>query len=164
MSDYPLIVWHYRLRLGVSGADKQNLPDALEAEDLALFSYLPRQEAYGQIREGLLAFDVTLDQPLRAFPQDLSVLSLYLFTIVKGFEVSERFVAEGESDDARAWKVVARQGEWVKVPLCVQSREDGTFHVDEGADDLEVISAHWTDYPRWFQDGMRRQYPTLRDL
>jgi hypothetical protein len=161
---YPLVAWHYRVRLAIEGSDRQNLADALEEEGLALFEHLPRATAYEQIREGHLAFDVSLLEPFTAFPQDLSVLSLFLFTVVKGFEVAERFVAEGVSDDARAWKVLARRGEWVRVPLRVTPRGDGTFHVDEDADDLEVVAARWAHYPLWFQDGMRRKYPALRRL
>jgi hypothetical protein len=164
VADFPLVAWHYRLRLAVEGRDRGNLPDCLEEEDLALFEHLAREDAYAQIRDGLLSFDATFEEPMAEFPQDLATLSTFLFTVVKGIEVAERFVAAGRSDDARAWKVLARQGEWVKVPLQVETREDGTFHVHEDRDDLEVIAARWNDYPLWFQDGMRRKYPALRRL
>jgi hypothetical protein len=161
---FPLTAWRYHLRLEVTGSDVRNLPDALEEEDLALFRFLPREKALEQIREGLLEFRADLDAPLQAFPEDLAILSLYLFQVVKGIEVAQRYVSPSESDDARAWKVLARRGEWVKVPLRVGRDDEGGYHVDEDADDLEVISARWATYPLWFQDGMRRKHPTLRAL
>jgi len=78
--------------------------------------------------------------------------------------VAERYTDDDTTDDVRAWKVVARQGEWVKVPLTIRPPEDGKFIVDEDDEDTEVLAARWSEYPRWFQDGMRFKYPRLRDL
>ena len=161
---YPLNAWRYFLRVDVNGADRQNLPDCLEAEDLALFGFLPREEVYEQIRSGALVLAASGHVPFQSFASDLAVLSMYLFQVIKGVEVAERHVAEDEVDDVRAWKIVARQGEWVKIPLCVSCDDDGRFHVDEEADDLEIIRARWASYPLWFQDGMRRKHPSLRAL
>jgi hypothetical protein len=162
--DFPLTVWHYRLRLPVEGADRHNLPDCLEEEELGLFERMDRGEAMEAIRAGRLDFDVTLEAPMPSFREDLATLSLFLFQVVKGFEVAERFVAEGRTDDARAWKIVARRGEWVEVPLVVADAGDGTFQVDEDADDVEILAARWASYPEWFRDGMRRKHPGLRPL
>ena len=84
--------------------------------------------------------------------------------LVVGVEVAERHVSETESDDVRAWKAAARRGEWVKVPLLVERGEAGTFVVDAEREDVEVVAARWSDYPRWFQDAMRFRYPRLRSL
>lgn len=164
MDELPLTVWRYHVDLPVHGADRCNLPDALEAETLDLFRDLAREEAYAQIRAGRLRYDATRAEPAPEFPQDLAVLSLYLFDVVKGLEVAERYVAENVTDDVRAWKVVARRGEWVKVPLVVRRHDERSFVVDPDLEDLEVVRARWATYPLWFHDGMRRKHPSLRAL
>lgn len=164
MSGWPRMIWRYALRLELEGRERQDLPDALEAEALTLWDLVDREEAFARMREGLMVFEAALPEPLPSFPQDLATLSVYLFRIVKGFEVAERFQAPDVTDDARAWKVVARQGEWVKLPLVVGPAVGGRFRVDEDADDLEVLAARWGTYPLWFQDGMRRKHPGLRAL
>ena len=158
------MTWRYTLRLELEGRERQDLPDALEAETLALFDLVERAEAFARMREGLMVFEATLPEPLPSFAGDLATLSVYLFKIVRGLEVAERFVPPGRCDDVRAWKVVARQGEWVRVPLRVAADADGPYHVDEDADDLDVLAARWATYPLWFQDGMRRKHPQLRPL
>jgi hypothetical protein len=162
--DYPITVWRYRLDLPVEGSDRQGLVDSLEAEDLSLFSDVPREQAYRAIQAGRLRYDAARDEPVPAFPGDLAVLSLFLFQVVRGLEIAERYAAENVTDDVRAWKVLARRGEWVKVPLRVASDPHGRFVVDEDAEDLEVVRARWPTYPLWFQDGMRRKHPALRAL
>jgi hypothetical protein len=87
-----------------------------------------------------------------------------LFQPVTGLEVAERYSDEETTDDVRAWKIVARRGEWVKVPLLVPPPEEGRFVIDADREDTEVLAAQWQSYPRWFQDAMRFKYPRLRDL
>ena len=164
MSDFPLTVWRYDLHLELEGTDQTSLQDCLEAEDLAMFETLPREEVYRQLGEGVFVFCHSFDQPMIRFPQDLATISAFVFQIVTGIEVAERYVAQDKTDDARAWKVIARQGEWVKVPLVVEQRDDGAFEVDRDREDLEVIRARWGDYPGWFKDGMRFRYPELRKI
>lgn len=164
MSGFPFALWRYELVLEVGGTDRTNLPLCLEAEELALWEHLPREEALAQIRAGRLVWRAALEEPFQAFPGDLATLSAYLFQTVAGLEVWERHVSETRSDDARAWKVVARRGEWVKVPLLVGRRPEGGFAVDAEKEDIEVVAARWRDYPRWFQDAMRFRYPRLRSL
>ena len=162
---FPLNCWRYHARIEIDGSDRRNLPDCLESETLSLWEFTEKDDAYTQIRDGQWLIEGAFSSPYQAFAQDLAVVSVYLFQIVRGVEIVERYVSETQSDDVRAWKVVARQGEWVKVPLLV--REDAgaqKFHVDLDADDLDVIRSRWTDYPLWFHDGMRRKYPVLRDL
>jgi len=164
VDDFPLTVWRYHLDLAVEGADRQNLPDALEAEDLDLFREVARPDAYAAIRAGRLRYDGAREEPAPGFARDLSILSLYLFQVVRGLEVAERYAKEDVTDDVRAWKVLARHGEWVKVPLVVEQDAEGRFVVDPDQEDLDVIRARWTSYPTWFHDGMRRKHPTLRAL
>lgn len=164
MDEFPLTVWRYHLELAVRGLDRTNLPDALEAEELDLFRDLPREQAYAAIRDGRLRYDAVRTEPAQAFPADLSVLSLYLAEIVRGIEVAERYVADDVTDDVRAWKVVARRGAWVKVPLDVGRTPEGAYVVDADREDLEVVRARWAHYPLWFQDGMRQKYASLRAL
>ena len=102
--------------------------------------------------------------PLTGFAHDVAAFSAYLFQTVVGIEVAERHVDEETTDDVRAWKVVAQRGEWVKVPLLIDPPEDGRFVVDPEHEDTNVMAAHWSEYPRWFQDGMRFKYPPLREL
>ena len=162
--EFPVTAWRYHLDLAIEGLDRQNLVDALEGEDLGMFEDLPREDAYESIRGGRLRYDAARGDPMPGFPKDLAVLSLFLFQIVKGLEVAERYAAENVTDDVRAWKVVARRGEWVRIPLEVRRDDGGRFVVDDDADDLEVMRARWASYPPWFQDGMRRKHPSLRDL
>lgn len=164
MDEFPLTVWRYHLELAVNGSDRANLADALEAEELDLFQDLPRDEASAAIRDGRLRYDAVRAEPAPAFPADLSVLSLYLFEIVRGIEVAERYAAENVTDDVRAWKVLANRGTWVKIPLDVGRTAEGAYVVDADREDLEVVRARWAHYPRWFQDGMRRKHPSLRAL
>ena len=164
MSEFPVTAWRYHLDLVLHGFDRQNLVDALEAESLDLFEDLPREDAYAAILGGRLRYDTTRTDPAPAFPQDLSILSLFLFDLVKGLEVAERYVAEDVTDDVRAWKVLARRGEWVKVPVLVARSPDGAFVVYADREDLEVVRARWRTYPTWFHDGMRRKHPPLREL
>jgi len=163
-ADFPITAWRYHLDLRVDGSDRQNLVDALEGEDLGLFRDLPRSQACAAIRDGRLRYDATRAEPAPEFARDLSILSLFLFAIVRGVEVAERYAAEDVTDDVRAWKVLARRGEWVKVPLVVDRGEGGRFEVDPEHEDLEVVAARWPSYPLWFQDGMRRKHPRLRTL
>jgi len=162
--DFPRTLWRYHLRLELDGTDRANLPDCLEGEELAIFAVVPREQVYAQLRDGVFVFQATFAEPLSPFPEDVAALSAYLFQVVTGVEVAERFVEDGTTDDARAWKITARRGEWVKVPLLVDESEPGRFDVDPDREDIEVIAAQWHSYPRWFQDGMRFKYPSLREL
>lgn len=164
MDEFPITAWRYHLDLEVRGLDRGNLVDALEGEDLDLFADLPRSQAYAAIRDGRLRYETVRSEPAPEFPRDLSILSLFLFEVVRGIEVAERYCAEDVTDDVRAWKVLARRGEWVKVPLVIRHDPDARFVVDPDAEDLEVVRARWATYPRWFQDGMRRKYAALRAL
>ncbi len=164
MSEYPRTVWRYDFRLEFEGTDQTSLQECLEAEDLAMFETLPREEVYRQMGEGVFVFRYSFDEPMIRFPQDLATISAFVFQIVTGTEMAERHVAQDNIDDVRAWKVIARQGEWVKVPLVVVQRDDGAFEVDRDREDLEVIRARWGDYQGWFKDGMRFRYPELREI
>jgi len=162
--EFPRTVWRYHMQVEVTGTDRQSLPDCLEAEHLALFGVDAREEVYRQLREGSYTFRATFPEPLSPFPEDVAAFSVYLFQIVIGIEVAERYVDETTTDDVRAWKITARRGEWVKVPLVIDDSEPGRFDVDSDREDLEVVAARWNEYPRWFQDGMRFKYPKLREL
>jgi membrane protease YdiL (CAAX protease family) len=161
---FPVTIWRYDLRVEPTGTDRRNLPDCLEHEELALFQHVPKETAFDEMREGLFVFSISLDAPFTAFPADLATISAYLFETVTGLEVAERHVDETTTDDVRAWKIVAQRGEWVKVPLLIQAPEKGRFILDPDLEDTEIMAAHWGEYPRWFQDGMRFKYPKLRDL
>ena len=164
MATFPLHAWRYHMHVPILGLERQNLPDCLEHEELRMWEVMDREEAFAQIRAGEWRFEASFMEPYQAFASDLAVISLYLFKIIRGIEVAERFVSETEVDDARAWKIVARQGDWVKVPLDVTRDAEGRFQVDPDLEDLEVVRARWADYPLWFQDGMRRKHPVLRAL
>ena len=140
------------------------MQECLEHEQLALFSCVNREEVYRQFAEGMFIFTQSFPSPFGAFPSDISTISTYLFQPVIGIEVAERYTDRDRTDDVRAWKIVAQRGEWVKVPLLVEALGDGKFSIDQDKDDQEVLAAHWNEYPRWFQDGMRFKYPNLRDL
>jgi len=161
---FPMTIWRYDLRVELEGTDRESLPQCLEHENLALFGVVKREEVYAQLADGRFIFAHSFAGPFGAFPQDVAAISAYLFQTVIGIEVAERYTEAGVTDDVRAWKTVAQRGEWVKVPLVVEEVGDGTFRIDQEADDLEVLAAHWNEYPRWFQDGMRFRYPRLREL
>jgi len=161
---FPMTVWRYRLTVELTGTDRESLPDCLEHENLALFAHLPREEVYAQLRAGRLQWTGSFDQPYAAFPEDAATLSTYLTQTVTGLEIAERYTDEKTTDDVRAWRLLAQRGEWVKVPLVVEENAPGKFVVDDSRYDVEVIAAHWREYPRWFQDGMRFRFPRLREL
>ncbi|MHC4136577.1 MAG: lysostaphin resistance A-like protein [Planctomycetota bacterium] len=161
---FPVTIWRYDLRVEPTGTDRRTLPECLEHEDLALFKHVPRETVFDELRKGLFVFSISFDEPFTAFPADLAAISAYLFETVTGLEVAERHVDETTTDDVRAWKIVAQRGEWVKVPLLIPPPETGRFILDPDLEDTEVLAAHWNEYPRWFQDGMRFKYPKLRDL
>ena len=159
---YPKTVWRYHLRVELTGTDRQNLPDCLEAEDLALFQAVPREEVYAQLHEGLFVYADEYEDPYVAFPEDIAVFSTYLFQIVTGVEIAERWIDEETIDDVRAWKITSRRGDSVQVPLVVDEVTPKKFEFDPDREDLDVLAAQWDQYPRWFQDGMRFKYPSLR--
>jgi len=161
---FPVTIWRYDLRVEPTGTDRQNLPACLEHEDLALFKHVPREILFEELRNGLFVFSSSFEAPFTEFPADLATISAYLFETVTGLEVAERHVDETNTDDVRAWKIVAQRCEWVKVPLLIPPPEDGRFVLDPNLEDTEILVAHWNEYPRWFQDGMRFKYPKLRDL
>ncbi|MGQ0613991.1 MAG: lysostaphin resistance A-like protein [Planctomycetaceae bacterium] len=161
---FPRTVWRYHLRLELAGTDRETLPQCLQSEELGLFRSMRREEVERRLREGELVWSGVFREPQTSFPHDLAALSVYVFDVVIGVEVAERYVSDETTDDVRAWKVVARRGEFVKVPLSVEDRGDGTFGVDPEREDSEVLAAQWARYPRWFQDGMRFKYPRLRAL
>jgi len=161
---YPRTVWRYHLRVEITGTDRSTLPECLQAEELALFQIMPREEVERELRNGLLVFSAEFQEPFVAFPEDISAISTYLFQVVTGIEVAERMTDPETTDDVRAWKITSRRGEWVKVPLVVETSAPGVFEVDPDREDLEVMAARWSGYPRWFQDGMRFKYPALREL
>ena len=164
MSEYPITIWRYEMHLLLEGTDGQSLQQCLEEEELAMFETVSREEAYRQMGEGEFLFRESFDEPLARFPQDIATISAYLLQIVHGVEVAERYVSENRTDDVRAWKVVGRRGEWVKVALLVEELDDGGFCIDPDREDLQIVIARWGDYPGWFKDGMRFTYPRLRDL
>src|SRR5688572_13897677 len=159
-----MTVWRYRIDLPVEGSDRGGLVDALEAEDLGIFRDLPRAEVYRAIGAGHLRYDAAHEEREGRFPGDLAILSLFLFQVVRGLEIAERYVSETSTDAVSAWKVLARRGEWVRVPLVVASLGGGEFSVDEDIENLDAVRAGWKTFPLWFQDGMRRKHPTLRVL
>jgi len=161
---FPVTIWRYDLRVEPTGTDRRSLPDCLEHEELAIFEHVPRETVFDELRNGLFVFSSSFNEPFTAFPSDIAAISAYLFETVTGLEVAERHVDDTTTDDVRAWKIVAQRGSWVKVPLLIPPPEDGNFVLDPDVEDTEVMAAHWNEYPRWFQDGMRFKYPKLRDL
>ena len=84
--------------------------------------------------------------------------------LVRAQQTAAYFGDEVTTDDVRAWKIVAQRGEWVKVPLLIPPPKEGQFILDPDLEDVEVLAAHWEEYPRWFQDALRFKYPELRGL
>jgi len=164
LESFPVTVWRYDLRVEPTGTDRRTLPECLEHEQLSLFRHVPRDTMCSELAEGRFVFAASFLEPLPAFTADVAAISAYLFEPVLGIEVAERHTDEETTDDVRAWKVVALRGDWVKVPLLVGEAEEGRFVVDADREDTDVLAAHWHEYPRWFQDGMRFKYPRLREL
>lgn len=152
----------YHFDLILRGADKYNLADCVADEYLPLTAQMPIWEVARKIREGRLHFEAESAAPLEEFEVNLAVFSRYLHQVVRGFHATE------EAEDGRwrligARKILALRGETISVPL----RLPPTLRLndlDPDADDLDHIEAFWGDYPRWFQDGMRRKHPYLRRL
>ena len=152
----------YYFDLILTGMDKYNLADCIVDEYLPLTAQMPIWEIAEKIRGGHFHFEHESPVPLEEFPKNLEAFSAYLHQVVKGFHAVE------EEEDARvrlveARKILALRGEVVTLPLRLPPPlllND----LDPDAEDLDHIEARWPDYPRWFQDGMRRKHPYLRRL
>ncbi|MDA1000264.1 MAG: hypothetical protein O2807_07080 [bacterium] len=152
----------YHLDLIVRGADRYNLPDILVDEYLPLTAQVPIWQVCEELRKGHFHYEHECAEPIEEFELNLEALSAYLHQIVQGFHAVEAI----EADRARllqARKIIGRQGEVLSVPLLLP-RSLLLDDLDPDADDLEHIASRWPEYPRWFQDGMRRKYPELRGL
>lgn len=162
--DFQGVLWHYHLEHGIDGGDRQNLPLAIEGETIAFERHVGgREQLEEMIRRGAIVFRKTLEEPLAGFDEDVRLLATFLFTIVRALEVREEVPAGTDVTKVRATKILGCRGDVVRVPLLVGVEEDRLV-VDPERDDVDHIAAHWTEYPRWFQDGMRRKHARLGRL
>lgn len=152
----------YHLDLVVTGTDRHNLADALVDEYLPLTAQVPIWEMCERIREGRFHFEHESEAPLEDFDANLDALSAYLHQVVRAYHAVEE-VGGGSRRLVEARKILAVRGEVVSVPLVLPSSLR-LNDLDPDADDLAHIEAHWAEYPRWLQDGMRRKHPSLRRL
>lgn len=162
--DFRGVLWHYHLRHEIDGSDRQNLPLAIEGESISFERHVGgREQLEEMIRRGTIDFRKTLEEPLSSFDEDVRLLATFLFTIVRALEVREEVPAGIDVAKVRATKILGCRGDVVRVPLVVLVEEDRLV-VDPDRDDVDLIAARWTAYPRWFQDGMRRKHARLGRL
>jgi hypothetical protein len=159
--DFSGVLWHYHLDFQVDGSDRQNLPLALEGEAIAFERHVGGREQLDEmIRRGRLTFRKSLEEPLAGFDEDVRLLATFLFSVVRALEVREEVPAGTDVSKVRATKILACRGDVARVPLVV-GVEEGRLVVDPDRDDVEAIAAHWAEYPRWLQDGMRKKHARL---
>ncbi len=152
----------YYFDLVLKGVDKYNLADCIVDEYLPLTAQIPIWEIAEKIRKGHLHFEHESVEPLEEFEKNLIALSVYFHEVIRGFHAVEE-IQEDRLRLVEAQKILALRGEVVTLPL----RLPPTLKLndlDPDADDLDHIEARWPDYPRWFQDGIRRKHPYLRRL
>ncbi len=162
--DFAGVLWHYHLELPVEGSDRHNLPLALEGETLAFEPHAGGRAAVEEmIRRGSLRFRKTLESELSGFDEDVRVLAMFLFTVVRAIEVREEVPSGTDLNRVRATKILGCRGDVVRVPLVVLV-EEGRLVVDPERDDVDWIASRWASFPRWFQDGMRKKHARLSRL
>ena len=152
----------YYFDLILTGTDRQNLADALEDEYLPLTAQVPIWEVCARVREGRFHFEHESGDPIEEFDRNFEAFSAYLHQVVKAFHAVED-ISEGEQRLTGARKILAVRGEVLSVPLVLPPSRL-LQDLDPDADDLDHIERGWREYPRWFQDGMRRKHPSLRRL
>lgn len=159
--DFAGVLWHYHLDVEIDGSDRQNLPLALEGEPLAFERHVGgREQTDEMIRRGRLTFRKTLEAPLSGFDEDVRLLATFLFAVVRALEVREEVPAGTDVTKVRATKILGCRGDVVRVRLEVRV-DEGRLVVDPERDDVDDIAARWSEFPRWFQDGMRKKHSRL---
>lgn len=159
--DFGGVLWHYHLDAAIDGADRQNLPLALEGETIAFERHSGgREQTEEMIRRGRLTFRKTLEEKLEGFDEDVRLLATFLFAVVRALEVREEVPAGTDVAKVRATKILGCRGDVVRVRLEVRV-EEGRLVVDPDRDDVDDVAARWAEFPRWFQDGMRKKHARL---
>lgn len=157
------IAYRYLLEHEVDGSDAGHLIDALEDEEFPIREIIGEKQMVALIRDGMLRFDHPSDSPLPWFGDCLRVLSIHLSEYIIGLEFAEGRNAADFRVEVEIRKYVGRRGDLIAVPL-LHTIELQTGDIAPGLEDVRYLETHWTELPRWAQDGYRLKFPELRRL
>ena len=151
--------WRYHLALEIDAIDAPVLVDALEDEPCLIRDRIGRREIERRIREGLLDFHAMSLERLDGFERDIATFSVYLSSYVVGREIEVRPTLGAPL--VRGWKIVARQGEVVRLALDLgwSAHDESIVDADE---DVADVAGRWAELPEWMQNAMRIKHPRLR--
>jgi hypothetical protein len=158
-----MIRCRYLSQIDVDAMDREALQSGLEDEPGALHVLLPRGALEAQISSGRVELDVSCESPVSGFGEALASVSAFLSQIVDGFVVAEELDCHGNRLDVQCARYIARQGEWVAVPLG-HSVAFPSGKIQPKREDLRTLARIWAQLPTWAQDGYRRSFPELCDL
>ena len=142
--------WLYALHVDIPATDVRVLMDALDGEQLGLTTELGEDELRQQIEAGALMIDARAETRWTWLEQDLEVLSRYLAAPLVAREIAV-------GDDVRGWRILARGGEVVRIPLAIARADDGQLEVT--GENIEELTRQLPDMPRWAQSLLAPRVP-----
>lgn len=150
----------YLVRIDVDAMDREPLQSGLEDERGALHALLPNGALEAQIERGHVEVDAWRDAPVSGFGDALAAVSAYLSQIVDGFVVAEELDEHGGRVDVQCARYIARQGEWIAVPL-KHTVAFPSGDIVPSREDVRTLEGLWEKLPQWARDGYRQSFPEL---
>jgi hypothetical protein len=150
----------YLAQVDVDAMDREPLLSGLEDEPGALHRLLPDGALERKIEHGQIELDVTTDAPVAGFPDALASVSAFLSQIVDGFVIAEELDDHGGRLDVQCVRYIARQGDWVTIPLG-HSVDFPSGDVRPKREDPKALAQLWPRLPQWAKDGYRQSFPEL---
>ena|SRR5579872_1405602 len=150
----------YLVKIDVDAMDREPLQSGMEDERGALHALLPDGALERQIEEGRIAIDAWRDAPVSGLGEALAAVSAYLSQIVDGFVVAEELDEHGGRLDVQCARYVARQGEWVAVPLG-HTVAFPSGEIVPSREDARTLERLWPRFPEWVKNGYRQSFPEL---
>jgi hypothetical protein len=150
----------YLVRIDVDAMDREPLLSGLEDERGALHLLLPGGELERQIGSGRIELDRVCEAPVVGFGEALGSVSAFLSQIVDGFVVAEELDAHGGRLDVQCARYIARQGEWVAIPLG-HTVAFPSGEIQPSREDPKTLARIWEQLPGWVRDGYRQSFPEL---
>jgi hypothetical protein len=147
--------WHYRLHADVHPTDAAVLRDAIDGEPFGLRERVGGAELGRMLDAFVIDVDVASDERWAELDNDVSILSLYL----SQEQITASEIAEGPGDALRAWRIVGRRGQTVRLELEV-GRDAGSIVL--GEEDLDALEARWATLPDWARASLRHKFPDLQ--
>lgn len=145
--------YRYILHVDIPATDVRVLLDALDDEPLELAVQLGKEELRRQLESSVLSVDTQSEKRWDKLDADLEILSTYLAAPVVAIEL----VIDGAA--AHGHRILARQGEVVRVALELAQTEDGS--VDIVGEDIDKLTAQLSGLPRWAQSLLAPRIPRV---